>query len=227
MTDGTALPIPLGDLRRAGHRRGTLLGIYLITMDPGAVSQRLPARADERRGAAAGILGGCGHPRRLRPTWCSAIRAAAILSPASRALPWPRSGGSTARSAPRVRCMCWCWSGGAAALGAALHRVGRSVALAACLWAVVGGRSPAREAERIGGLAAAGDLTSARERLPTLVGRDPAELDASCVASPRSAHVPFVGPATRFGGDLAAAVHHAVLAGALTELDQGVPTTIG
>lgn len=107
--------------------------------------------------------------------------------------------------------MCRCWSGGAAALGAALHRVGSSVALAACLWAVVGGRSLAREAERIGGLAAAGDLTSARERLPTLVGRDPAELDASCVASPPSAPVPFADPATRVGGDLAAAVHHAVL----------------
>jgi adenosylcobinamide hydrolase len=39
--------------------------------------------------------------------------------------------------------------------------------------------------------------------------------DAICVACPPGARVPFAGPATRVGGDLAHAVYEAVLAGAL------------
>ncbi|HVD16993.1 MAG TPA: adenosylcobinamide amidohydrolase [Actinomycetota bacterium] len=39
--------------------------------------------------------------------------------------------------------------------------------------------------------------------------------DAICVACPPGARVPFAGPATRVGGDLARAVYQAVLAGAL------------
>jgi adenosylcobinamide hydrolase len=39
--------------------------------------------------------------------------------------------------------------------------------------------------------------------------------DAICVACPPGARVPFAGPATRVGGDLAHAVYQAVLAGAL------------
>jgi adenosylcobinamide hydrolase len=39
--------------------------------------------------------------------------------------------------------------------------------------------------------------------------------DAICVACPPGAEVPFAGPATRVGGDLAHAVYQAVLAGAL------------
>lgn len=68
--------------------------------------------------------------------------------------------------------------GGAAALGGALQRTGRSVGLGACLWAVLGGRSLNREAEAIGALVAAGELAVARERVPALVGREPAALDA-------------------------------------------------
>ncbi|HEY8557542.1 MAG TPA: adenosylcobinamide amidohydrolase [Actinomycetes bacterium] len=41
--------------------------------------------------------------------------------------------------------------------------------------------------------------------------------DALCVACPPGATVPFAGPATRVGGDLARAVFEAVLAGALAD----------
>ena len=54
---------------------------------------------------------------------------------------------------------------------------------AVATWAVAAGRELRRVASRVGELAAAGDLAAARAELPSLVGRDPSELDASGVAS--------------------------------------------
>jgi adenosylcobinamide-phosphate synthase len=53
-----------------------------------------------------------------------------------------------------------------------LAGLGRSAALAAVLWATLGGRSLALEARRIADLLERGELEAARGRLPALVGRD-------------------------------------------------------
>ena len=77
--------------------------------------------------------------------------------------------------------------GGAVALGAAAERlasgpVARAGVTALATWAVLGGRSLAREAHAVHAHLAAGDLPAARQRLTHLVGRDPSELDAAEVA---------------------------------------------
>ncbi|MBT2442356.1 cobalamin biosynthesis protein [Streptomyces sp. ISL-36] len=79
-------------------------------------------------------------------------------------------------------------AGGTAALGALAARTVRgrraaSIALtAASVWAVVGGTTLGREARAIGDALAAGDLDTARERLPHLCGRDPHSLDGPAMA---------------------------------------------
>ncbi|MGC3956396.1 MAG: cobalamin biosynthesis protein [Propionicimonas sp.] len=78
--------------------------------------------------------------------------------------------------------------GGVAGLGWLAGRVcrGRPVAqalvTAAATWTVLGGRSLAREAEFISDALQADDLAAARARLPHLVSRDPAGLDADQIA---------------------------------------------
>lgn len=78
--------------------------------------------------------------------------------------------------------------GGTVALGCAIQRVVRgrpvlgAIAAAAATWAVLGGRSLARESETIAGRLAAGDLPGARSRVSNLVSRDPESLDADGVA---------------------------------------------
>lgn len=64
-------------------------------------------------------------------------------------------------------------------LGGGLGRLGLT---AAATWAVLGGRSLAREATVIAGQLAAHDLAEARRHLPHLVGRDPDTLDADGIA---------------------------------------------
>jgi adenosylcobinamide-phosphate synthase len=63
------------------------------------------------------------------------------------------------------------------ALGRLLPPRGRTVLLAAAVWASTGGRSLGREATGIADAVERGDLADARRRLPALVGRDPAQLD--------------------------------------------------
>jgi adenosylcobinamide-phosphate synthase len=68
---------------------------------------------------------------------------------------------------------------GAALAGELLARLaGRRVALAALVWAALGGRSLAREARTLAAQVDRGDLAAARGALPALCGRDPAGLDA-------------------------------------------------
>ena len=66
-------------------------------------------------------------------------------------------------------------------MGAVAGSAAGSTAVAT--WAVVAGRELRQVASRVGELAAAGDLAAARAELPSLVGRDPTELDASGVAA--------------------------------------------
>lgn len=79
-------------------------------------------------------------------------------------------------------------AGGAAGLGWLAQRacrerpVARAVVTAAATWAVLGGRSLAREAEIVSDALAVGDLDAARVRLPHLVSRDPTGLDADQIA---------------------------------------------
>jgi adenosylcobinamide amidohydrolase len=47
--------------------------------------------------------------------------------------------------------------------------------------------------------------------------------DAFCIAALPAGGVPFAGPATRIGGDIARAVHSAVLAGALADAARSAP----
>ncbi len=78
--------------------------------------------------------------------------------------------------------------GGSVGLGCVVERAvrGRPVlgllATAAATWAVLGGRSLARESEAIADRLAAGDLAGARSRVSNLVSRDPEALDADGVA---------------------------------------------
>jgi adenosylcobinamide-phosphate synthase len=75
--------------------------------------------------------------------------------------------------------------GGALALGQALARlprVARVPVVAVATWAVLGGRSLAREAEAMDALLQADDLEGARVRIRSLVGRDPSGLDADELA---------------------------------------------
>ncbi|WDT93140.1 cobalamin biosynthesis protein [Thermoleophilum album] len=73
--------------------------------------------------------------------------------------------------------------GAAAAIGAtgrsALWRIASGGAI---VWTCLGSRSLLREAEAIERALAAGDLASARARLPALCGRDPHELDTTGIA---------------------------------------------
>lgn len=66
-------------------------------------------------------------------------------------------------------------------MGAVAGSAAGSTAVAT--WAVAAGRELRQVASGVGELAAAGDLAAARAELPSLVGRDPSELDASGVAA--------------------------------------------
>lgn len=78
--------------------------------------------------------------------------------------------------------------GGAVALGAAAegathsHPLARGLLTAVATWAVLGGHSLAREAERVHAQLQAGGLDGARQQLTHLVGRDTSELDESEIA---------------------------------------------
>lgn len=72
---------------------------------------------------------------------------------------------------------------GAAAVQSRLQgRLSRAVFMAALTWAAVGSQSLQREARQLSERLAAGDLAGARARMPNLVGRDPALLDATGMA---------------------------------------------
>lgn len=79
-------------------------------------------------------------------------------------------------------------SGGAVALGLAVERAGRRrpvlqmLSTAAATWAVLGGASLAEQGTAIGGELDAGDIAAARDRLPSLCGRDPQTLDQTGIA---------------------------------------------
>ncbi|MCE1180131.1 MAG: adenosylcobinamide-phosphate synthase CbiB [Micrococcales bacterium] len=78
--------------------------------------------------------------------------------------------------------------GAATAQALARGPVARTLLTAVTTWAVLGGRSLEREAMAVHDHAAAGDLAAARERVRSLVGRDPSTLDAdglgrACVES--------------------------------------------
>ena len=66
-------------------------------------------------------------------------------------------------------------------LGAAAGRLGRSTGAVVAI--TVAGHQLRSTAERIGHVAAAGDLHRARAELPLLVGRDPTDLDAAGIAA--------------------------------------------
>lgn len=74
--------------------------------------------------------------------------------------------------------------GGTAAAGLVAERltarrpIARMLLTAASTWAVLGGRSLSREAERVHAWLDAENLPAAREQLTHLVGRDPSKLDA-------------------------------------------------
>jgi adenosylcobinamide-phosphate synthase len=50
-------------------------------------------------------------------------------------------------------------------------------------WSVAAGRELRRRARHVGEVVGTGDLAAARAELPSLVGRDPSELDASGIAA--------------------------------------------
>jgi adenosylcobinamide-phosphate synthase len=60
--------------------------------------------------------------------------------------------------------------------------VARAVLMAAATWTVLGGTSLRREADRLASALDRSDLDAARERLPSLCGRDPSTLEASELA---------------------------------------------
>ncbi|ADI11263.1 cobalamin biosynthesis protein [Streptomyces bingchenggensis BCW-1] len=111
--------------------------------------------------------------------------AGAVLSMrAVRALGRPASGGS-ALGSPVAKPSGRPVLGRPASETSALGRpspVAQTMLTAAATWAVLGGTTLGREARAIGGALAAGDLDTARRRLPHLCGRDPQALDESQIA---------------------------------------------
>ncbi|MFL6144932.1 MAG: cobalamin biosynthesis protein [Labedaea sp.] len=79
-------------------------------------------------------------------------------------------------------------TGATVLLGVAVERVGRRnpvlqvVGTAVATWAVLGGRSLAEQGAAIGRELDAGAVQAARERLPSLCGRDPGSLDLTALA---------------------------------------------
>lgn len=79
-------------------------------------------------------------------------------------------------------------SGGAVAAGIAVERIGKRrpvvqmLSTAAATWIVLGGASLAEQGTAIGGELDAGDIAAARDRLPSLCGRDPHALDQTGLA---------------------------------------------
>ncbi|MFC7613156.1 cobalamin biosynthesis protein [Actinokineospora soli] len=79
-------------------------------------------------------------------------------------------------------------AGAVIGLGVAVERAGRTrpllrvLSTAAATWVVLGGRSLAAEGTVIGRHLDAGELDRARERLPSLCGRDPRRLDGPAMA---------------------------------------------
>ncbi|MGI5199124.1 cobalamin biosynthesis protein [Streptomyces sp. CA-288835] len=129
-------------------------------------------------GAAAGLLGDhlLGDPRRGHPVAAFGRTAGAV----ERVLWRDHRGWGALHTA-----VC---AGGAvslAALAATSVRTSRTASIAltaAATWAVVGGTSLGREARAIGQALTAGDIETARQRLPHLCGRDPQALDADGIA---------------------------------------------
>lgn len=70
---------------------------------------------------------------------------------------------------------------GAAVQSAARGPVGRSVVVAAATWTVLGGTTLRREGIALAAEVERGDVTAARERLPSLCGRDPAQLELAAI----------------------------------------------
>jgi adenosylcobinamide-phosphate synthase len=143
-------------------------------------NERVPKRA--RWPLAAGLAAGValdalfGDPRRGHPV-AAFGRAAAALEARDYA-------DSRARGAAHAAACVLA----AAAPAAVLHRATRgrppwqAAAVATAVWAVTGARSLQSEAERARSSLRRRDLAAARAVLPSLCGRDPAQLDATGIA---------------------------------------------
>lgn len=126
---------------------------------------------------AVGILAGSaadallGDPRRGHPV--------ALFGRAAQAVQTRAYADSRARGAGyAIGCLLGVTVPAAAADRLTRGRPWLKVAMtAAAVWAVTGGRSLAREAERIAASLEEGDLEAARGALPNLCGRDPSQLD--------------------------------------------------
>ncbi|WP_149180062.1 cobalamin biosynthesis protein [Streptomyces sp. TRM49041] len=129
-------------------------------------------------GATAGVLGDLllGDPRRGHPVAVFGRAASAV----ERVLWRDHRGWGALHTAV---CAGGAATGAALATRAVRGRGAVSVTLtAASVWAVVGGTTLGREARAIGGALAAGDVETARQRLPHLCGRDPQALDGPGIA---------------------------------------------
>ncbi|MEU0137032.1 cobalamin biosynthesis protein [Streptomyces sp. NPDC006296] len=129
-------------------------------------------------GAAAGLIGDLvfGDPRRGHP-----VAAFGRAAAETERLLWHDHRGWGALHT--LVCAGGATAAAALAARAVRDRPAAAVALtAAATWSVVGGTSLGREARAVGAALAAGDLGSARERLPHLCGRDPQALDGPGIA---------------------------------------------
>jgi adenosylcobinamide-phosphate synthase len=113
-----------------------------------------------------------GDPRRWHPVAGFGRAATALERAAHR--PTLRAGAVyAALLTGAVTAAAW-----AAERGLRRRPLARTLLQAGCLWAALGGRSLAREAEAVAEHVEAGDLPAARRRIRSLVGRDPDALDA-------------------------------------------------
>lgn len=168
-------PAPLHRDRPGSARRRT--GHLTALVPRGAAVTGTPRAAGLVLGAVADVV--VGDPRRGHPV--AAFGRA--VGAAERVLYADRATVGAVHTALLV--------GGVAVAGAAAERVcwrhpaWQVLSTAVATWVVLGGTSLAREGAAMARSLGAGDLAAARQRLPSLCGRDPATLDGNglCRAS--------------------------------------------
>ncbi len=162
------------DQVRGAFRFSNRHDVYPGSPRPGIRERRWPVALGLAAGAALDAV--IGDPRRGHPVALFG-RAAAALESRDHADSRPRGAAHAAAAVLAVAVPAVLIQRGTRA-----HPLLRFATVAATTWAVTGARSLRHEAERAHAALSADDLAAAREILPSLCGRDPANLGSKEIA---------------------------------------------